>query len=106
MTGEMSKANVTREAFPLHFAAADEINRVLGLGATVEPFDVYQGPYVLVPSKGRFWLIGEYDSGQWWSERTRKVSGWFFTDAADDVPACELLDLIQNGGHDPIEDRA
>lgn len=42
MTGEMLQSDVTREAFPLHFAMADAV------GGTVQPFDVYQGPYVLV----------------------------------------------------------
>ncbi len=42
MTGEMLKCEVTREAFPTHFAIADAV------GGTVQPFDVYQGPYVLV----------------------------------------------------------
>ena len=44
MTGEMYKDDVTREEFPVHFAIADAV------GGTVEPFDVYQGPYVLVGS--------------------------------------------------------
>ena len=61
MTGEMSRDDVTREAFPAHFAVAD------ALGGTVEPFDVYQGPYVAVPPKGRacarrIWICAE-DSG-------------------------------------------
>ncbi len=42
MTGEMIKSDVTREAYPLHFAIADE------LGGSVEPFDQYQGPYVVI----------------------------------------------------------
>jgi len=42
MTGEMFKEDVTREAYPLHFAIAD------ALGGTVKPFDQYQGPYVCV----------------------------------------------------------
>ncbi len=42
MTGEMFKEDVTREAFPLHFAIADALN------GHVEPFDVYQGPYICI----------------------------------------------------------
>lgn len=52
MTGEMSKAVVTRENYPWHFAIAD------ALGGTVEPFDKYQGPYVQ-SEKGRFWIMSE-----------------------------------------------
>lgn len=42
MTGEMYKSDVTEEEYPLHFAIAK------ALGGTVEPFDVYQGPYVVI----------------------------------------------------------
>lgn len=42
MTGEMIKSDVTEEAFPVHFAIAK------ALGGTVEPFDQYQGPYVVI----------------------------------------------------------
>lgn len=42
MTGEMVKSEVTREAYPLHFAIADEF------GGSVEPFDQYQGPCVVI----------------------------------------------------------
>jgi hypothetical protein len=42
MTGEMSKADVTEEAYPLHFAIAK------ALGGEVKPFDMYQGPYVVI----------------------------------------------------------
>ena len=42
MTGEMFKEDVTRERYPLYFKIAD------ALGGTVEPFDRYQGPYILI----------------------------------------------------------
>ncbi|KKK59701.1 hypothetical protein LCGC14_3031750, partial [marine sediment metagenome] len=42
MTGEMLKEEVTRDNYPLYFKIAD------ALGGTVEPFDQYQGPYILV----------------------------------------------------------
>ncbi|KKL90032.1 hypothetical protein LCGC14_1908670 [marine sediment metagenome] len=42
MTGEMFKSDVTPEAYPIHFAIAE------ALGGTVQPFDQYQGPYVLI----------------------------------------------------------
>jgi hypothetical protein len=50
MTGEMIRSEVTREAYPLHFAIADEF------GGSVEPFDQYQGPYVVIGSDIR---VGE-----------------------------------------------
>lgn len=58
MTGEMHQSEVTREAYPIHFAVADTV------GGTVHAFDVYQGPYILVPFRQshmhRVWVIGEY----------------------------------------------
>lgn len=42
MTGEMRREEVTPEAYPIHFAIAKEF------GGTVEPFDHYQGPYVVI----------------------------------------------------------
>lgn len=50
MTGEQSKSEVTREAFPLHFAIADAI------GGEVRPFDKYQGPYIATKA-ARLWLV-------------------------------------------------
>ena len=42
MTGEMYEA--TRDEWPTHFAIADAV------GGTVQPFDQYQGPYIVVES--------------------------------------------------------
>lgn len=42
MAGEMTQSEVTREAFPPHFAIADEY------GGEVKAFDWYQGPYVAI----------------------------------------------------------
>ncbi len=42
MTGEMSRSELTREAWPLHFAIADDT------GGQVMPFDQYQGPYIVI----------------------------------------------------------
>jgi hypothetical protein len=60
MTGEMSASEVTREAYPIHFAIAD------ALGGEVRPFDQYQGPYVRIPARGRarstkLWLVYTFD---------------------------------------------
>ena len=42
MTGEKTKSDLTRELFPDHFAIADALN------GHVEPFDIYQGPYICI----------------------------------------------------------
>lgn len=52
MTGEMHKSEVTRDAFPTHFAIAD------ALDGEVRPFDQYQGPYILIRG-ARLWVIFE-----------------------------------------------
>lgn len=73
MTGEMSQADVTQEDFPLHFALAAAF-----AGAMVRAFDQYQGPYVYIPSHGRFWLCS--DDGYfayWYSEKYDKKSDLF-----------------------------
>ena len=74
MTGEMSKAEVTREAYPLHFAIAEEFH------GEVRPFDQYQGPYVHFPQYGRVWLCddGDCDWPYWYSERLDLRSECFF----------------------------
>ena len=91
MTGEMSKADVTREAYPIHFAIAD------ALGGDVRPFDVYQGPYVYVPARGRmrarkFWLISEdgFDA-RIYDEISDRQSPRFFVFA--DSPADYVTEL-------------
>ena len=84
MTGEMNRRDVTREAFPYHFAAA-----ALVQGATVEPFDTYQGPFILVPNLGRFWLVGDF-VGRWWSERTDRMSVAFHLDDGE-IHAAEIF---------------
>lgn len=77
MTGEMSKADVTSEEYPLHFAVAK------ALGGTVEPFDVYQGPYVLTPAHERLFLTNNDGvSGCWWNEATSLESAMFPCDGA------------------------
>jgi hypothetical protein len=98
MTGEMSRDEVTRENYPLHFAAADQVK-----GATVEPFDQYRGPYILVPDKGRYFLSS--DDGfiaRWWSEATDCVSVEAFGDPTLAPTFTGLTDaftdLIENGG--------
>lgn len=42
MAGEMFKSELTKESYPLYFAIAK------ALKGTVEPFDQYQGHYVLI----------------------------------------------------------
>src|SRR5690242_1949320 len=101
MTGEMSKEEVTREHYPLYFAAADTVE-----GATIEPFDQYQGPYINVPCKGRYFLCTELDRGyHWYNDRTDTLSSpflcdpWLFdpdTEECDGIDA--FVDHVENGG--------
>ena len=77
MAGEMSQAEVTREAYPLHFAIADEFN------GEVRAFDQYQGPYVRC-DVGKFWI--QTDDGQWlqvYNERSEKLSNKFLDDSCN-----------------------
>ncbi len=86
MTGEMFESDVTREAYPLHFAIADAVK------GEVRPFDQYQGPYVLVGTDirlgrqpyqycpvglgvVRLWIISEDGCGGYiYNEATEKTS--------------------------------
>lgn len=72
MTGEMHESEVTEEAFPIHFALAKEFK------GTVEPFDVYQGPYILLQDGTRL-FIGSEDGvfGYVWNESTGESSTEF-----------------------------
>lgn len=81
MTGEMSKDDVTRDEFPLHFAIAD------ALGGTVEPFDVYQGPYIKLIDARLF--IGSDDGfvAYVWNEATGEQSEFLGYDIDDAVSA-------------------
>lgn len=96
MTGEMSKADVTRDAYPYHFAAADLFD-----GATVEPFDTYQGPYVLIPGKGKFWLVNEDGNdfrAQWYDERADTLSEAFPCYGDPDAPLAAFREFLETGG--------
>ena len=73
-TGEMSKADVTREAYPIHFAIADAV------GGTVEPFDVYQGPYISTDQGKLFITVEEGGMATVWNESTHNESNAFFYD--------------------------
>ena len=70
MTGEMTQSEVTREAYPLHFALADAFD------GEVRAFDQYQGPYVR-SRIGTLW-IQPHESWdgifQVWNEHTEKLS--------------------------------
>lgn len=88
MTGEMHESEVTREAYPLHFAIAD------ALGGSVRPFDQYQGPYVQTP-KGRLWVCPLEDTGFCfvYNEKTGNKSACFPWDA-DEIAAEAALDTL------------
>ena len=98
MTGEMSCEEVTRESFPLHFAIADAFN------GTVEPFDQYQGPYVLANGQ-RFWIINDGYYLAVYLETTHRQSEWIppfkSTAALAGLVADAARDLSNGGGFDP-----
>lgn len=99
MAGEMTKEDVTREEYPLHFAIAD------ALGGTVEPFDVYQGPYIdlgptatgyggkgLTLGRQVLWIIAA-DNGSLvavWNEAEGRTSGYFNPDG----PSVESVAVV------------
>lgn len=73
MTGEMSQSDVTPDAFPYHFRIARKYH------GEVRPFDVYQGPYVHIPTCGRFWLCSDNGSVfYWFSDMLDRASPTFF----------------------------
>jgi ribosomal protein L37AE/L43A len=73
-TGEMSRSEVTREAYPIHFAIADAV------GGTVEPFDQYQGPYIDTDQGRLFITVEEGGMATVWNEATHNESNAFFHD--------------------------
>lgn len=105
MTGEMSRASLAQDisegAYALHVAAAK------ALSGTVQPFDQYQGPYVLIGAEvratgiyapvvrglgvRRLWLIGDDEGGpvcRWYNEATETESVEFWwNDIASAVDA-------------------
>lgn len=98
MTGEMTRDMLTPEEYPVHFAAAE------ALGGTVVPFDVYQGPYILLGREYRggsgvyataprglgvvrLWLLND-DGGpmcQWYNEASEKVSEYFWAGSPEEA---------------------
>jgi hypothetical protein len=90
MTGEMSREEVTRENFPLYFAAADMVE-----GATVQPFDQYQGPYIHVPGKGRYFLCEEE---YWYGERNDEVSEAIAYWGQEYLLSSIFRDFVERGG--------
>ena len=97
MTGEMSCADVTREAFPAHFAIAD------ALGGTVHPFDVYQGPYVLARGH-RLWISDDGNGAVVYDETTRRQSERFPECFAEEFAPSAAESLIEGGGIDPKDE--
>lgn len=79
-TGEQSESDITRDEYPLWFVIAD------ALGGEVEPFDVYQGPYVQVPGEGRLFVITPDGlSAQVWNEKTNEISDEFLAESENEA---------------------
>lgn len=109
MTGEMIREDVTPEAYPTHFAIAK------ALGGTVEPFDQYQGPYVLIGEdirsgsepyavtvRGlgvvRLWLCSEDGAfGYIYNEANEKQSSFFplNADITDDLAVDAARSVVE-----------
>lgn len=107
MTGEMLREDLTREEYPLHFAVAD------ALKGSVEPFDVYQGPYVLIGEdvrvgrppyqiapRGfgvvRLWLLSEDGfAHRWYNEANEKQSGEFLMYESDEMNARQAVEAAR-----------
>lgn len=108
MTGEMSRDEVTRENYPLYFACVDALGRS---DVTVEPFDQYQGPYIRVPGKGRYFLYEERGY-YWYNDRDDTQSDFFLCDLYNFEPGddCDgidaFLDHVENGGKPVLRDSA
>jgi len=110
MTGEMcwidqNGMDSNGDCYELHAAVAKAI------GGTLQPFDVYQGPYILIgkdvrigsspyalASTGmgvkRLWLVNEDNGwGQWFREDTEQFSSEFWWDDVEEAieAARELL---------------
>lgn len=73
MTGEMHASEVTRENYPLYFAVADALP-----GATVKPFDQYQGPYIAYDGARVFLNSADGVIGTWHDTARNESSREFF----------------------------
>lgn len=99
MTGEMCKAEVTREAYPLHFKFADTHR------GTVKPFDQYQGPYVLIPGRGRFWLNSDDGHFARWYDEREHTASFLFSPYGEDMTQCvDAFDQLMEGSGFPCSD--
>ena len=90
MAGEMNKTDMTKEAFPIHFAVARST------GGEVKPFDMYQGPYVYIPGQGKLWLYIDNMRGYWYNEFNERESG-YFNPYANNREACKQARSILTG---------
>jgi hypothetical protein len=95
MAGEMSKDDLNKEEYPLHFAVAEK------LGGTVEPFDVYQGPYVSLPGRRLFLMPDPEDEsfGLWYDTVRHEMTDSFRLYHADSPAFAEqAADSMVNFG--------
>lgn len=75
MSGEMTRSEVTEEAYPLHFYVARHLR------GTVEPFDQYQGPCIRTKYHN-LWLceVCDGDSFLYWYESSYDMQSYEFDD--------------------------
>ena len=99
MTGEMSRAEVTRDAYPDLFALRDALHR-RGIPSEPRPFDQYQGPYLNVPTVGCAWYS---DHPEVWRSTGRPIlpfvieSGNRFEYIGADHAHAETEELLHHG---------
>lgn len=96
MTGEMHKSEVTKESYPCHFAVAEKYQ------GTVEPFDQYQGPYVHIPGKGRFWLSSDDGMLAYWYDESNHIASHPFV--SDDEDALAFFTHMIEGNFRRLDD--
>ena len=84
MTGEMSRSEVTREAYPGLFALADAL-AAKGIESEPQPFDQYQGTYLYVPGRCKVWYAPDEAGETFIIERYGKGIRTFETKGADYV---------------------
>lgn len=82
-----------RPNYPEFFDLADELN-ARGIEAGVEPFDVYQGPYVST-ERGRVFAFSDehgFHEGEWWLEGRLPGEGKRFRSSEDLIRVLGQLD--------------
>lgn len=84
----MSKEDL--KDYPDFFKFAKKIEKKLGCQCTVEPFDQYQGPYILVDNRIRIWKIDDIDTNWFIADYHEHYAGY----TALEIEIYKILELI------------